>query len=109
MPGDGQGTGAGRQLLAEQLYEGAQPEAFGLDRVDAVRLERHRGDRSYAGRQHLVSEGGEQLGQHAALLGAGEEGHGGRRAGERHGVQATRDGGVQQPVHGSEVLGGSHR
>ncbi len=106
VPGDGQGTGAGGQLLAQQLDQRPEPEAFGLDRGDTPCLERHRGDRSDAGGQHVLAERGEQLRQHAPLPGPLQQGHRGGRAGEGHGVHAPRHGGVQQPVHGREVLRG---
>lgn len=104
VPRDGQRTGAGRQFLAQDLYEGAEPEALGLHGVHPARLQRQRGDRTDAGGQHVVLEGGEELDGHAPLLGAGKERRGGGRAGEGQGVDAAGDGGVEQPVDGPEVL-----
>ena len=101
VAGDGQRTGPAGQFLAQHLYEGAEPEAFGLDRVDAVGLQRQRGDRADADGQYVVVEGGEQFGQQAAVLRPGQQGRGGGRAGEGDRVQAAGDGRVEQPVDGA--------
>jgi hypothetical protein len=46
----------------------------------------------------------EEFGQQAAVLGPGQQGGGGGRAGEGERVQAPGDGGVEEPVDGPDVL-----
>ncbi|SCK58228.1 hypothetical protein YUWDRAFT_05377 [Streptomyces sp. AmelKG-D3] len=103
VAGDGQDPCPVRELGADELDEGAQAEAFGLDGGDGAGLEREGGDRSDAGGQHVVAQRPQQFREQPALLGPAQERGGGGGAGEGDGVQGAGGGGVEQPVERGDV------
>ena len=76
-----------------------------MDRFDAGRVQRRRGDRTDGERRHVGAQRGDDAGPHPAIGGSGEQRLRRRGTGERHRVQGAGSDGVQQPHHALRLNG----